>query len=414
MYRLGIDWILCTLFLISSVASTNAIEKTCSPISQLPVVTATRLHGAVIEKFTTSGVVSCAKECLSRRVCLSCNFNLDDGTCELNSEGGTVINGTVSLKTEPSYVYSMSLNWTQNILGVCQHHNCAINSRCVETADGGWACVITYCTDPPTVEHANDIDSSINHVTVVNWSLTLECIVGYVPCGTLTCNPDGTWTRVTCMPVSTCTEVQQLGPSYTDGEYWLYPRQLNSARVKVYCHGMNSTASEYISLSTPYFMDGPMVANPGCRGEIPILNPNPSLGYHVYTKFGLNIETLSITITDRRFYNRTGGMDANVGVVKDCYVLRDSACGPRGRAVMDLRGTGFALDGLVTWAVVDVGWTPIVTRSSKDQVIEIRCGGRCGKCSPQDPLRLVLVESDVPPDKSALTPQCDPSHTRQP
>ncbi|XP_067655956.1 uncharacterized protein [Haliotis asinina] len=402
MHRIGIDVILSTICQISILAFTASTEKTCSSIGHLPVMTDSRVQGAVTETITTTGIISCAKECLSRHLCEFFNYNLDEGTCELSV---WEYYGPMSVTTEPRFVFSKAEDWPKNILGACQHHKCGVNSRCVETADNGWECVITYCADPPTVEYANDVDSSVKHVTLVNQTLTLDCLVGYVPCGNMTCNPDGTWTPMTCMPVASCSEVWKLSSTYTDGEYWLYPRQVHGSRVKVYCHAMNSTPSEYIYLRTPYFMDSPMVENEDCTGETPILTSNSFLGYHVYSKFGLDIKTLTIKGTDRRFYNKTAGMDSNVGVVKDCYSIYD--CGPRGQAVMDLRGTGLALDGSVTWMTTGESQTPIVTWSSNNQVIDIRCGGRCGKCVPNGPLQLVLLESDAPPDNSAITPQCD-------
>ncbi|XP_046380188.2 uncharacterized protein LOC124151653 [Haliotis rufescens] len=389
-----------SFFVYSYVAFVGANEKTCSSLGQLPVVENSRLKGAVIETIPTSGLASCAKECLLRSMCRSYNFQLDDGTCELSSEDGTTTDGSISMETVPRFVFSESKAWPQRIAGGCENHSCPNNTLCTETKDGGLACVLAYCRDPPTVEYA--APSMVRHFTPINQSLTLNCKVGYVPCGNMTCNPDGTWTTMTCMPVSNCTEVRQLSSTYTDGEYWLYPRQLSGAPVKVYCHAMNSTPSEYISLPTPYFMDSPRVQNYHCNGETPSVK---GYGYFVFSKFGLNIENMEIEKEDRVFYNKTHLLNAKVGQVYDCYSPPGTTCGPAGRAVMDLRGTGLALNKTVTWS--HYGKEKHVTRSSNDQLIEVRCGGWCGGCDISGPALLSVVESDPPLENTAIIPSCD-------
>lgn len=113
MPRLIVNWIPRTLFLYTIVDFVGAIEKTCSPIIQLPVQENTRLTGAVIDIVISSGVVTCAKECLSRHACKSFNFHLDDGTCELNSEDIPSIDGAVSATEVKRFVFSVSQNWPQ-------------------------------------------------------------------------------------------------------------------------------------------------------------------------------------------------------------------------------------------------------------------------------------------------------------
>ncbi|XP_046380186.2 uncharacterized protein LOC124151652 [Haliotis rufescens] len=381
------------------IAFAGANEKTCSSLSRLPVTENSKLKGAVIESFTTTGLASCAKECLLRSMCRSYNFQLDDGTCELSSEDGPNTDGSISMVTVPRFVFSESKAWPQGILGGCKDHSCPNNTMCTETEEGGHECILAYCREPPTVENVAPL--MIRHFTPINQSL--KCNVGYVPCGNMTCNPDGTWTTMTCMPVSNCTEVQQLSSTYTDGEYWLYPRQLSGVRVKVYCHAMNSTPSEYISLPTPYFMDSPRIQNYHCNGESP--SDNYRLGYYVFSKFGLNIETMEIEKSDRVFYNMTGTLTVKVGEVRDCYTQPESSCSPKGRGVMDLRGTGLALNETVKW--FHYRQEPIVTRSSNDQLIEVRCGGWCGGCQISGPALLSVVDSDAPLETTAITPSCD-------
>ncbi|XP_046553252.1 uncharacterized protein LOC124262746 isoform X2 [Haliotis rubra] len=373
-------WIhsICLLYLTLVAAN----EKTCSTLSQLPVIQGSRMKGAVIETFTTAGIVSCARECLLRTMCKSYNFQLDDGTCELSCEDGSAS----SLETAPGFVFSKSEDWPQGILAGCKDHSCPNNTVCKEADGGEVKCILAYCRAPPTVEY---VDSSVvRQFTRINHSL--RCQVGFVPCGNMT-------------SVSICSEVRQLSSTYTDGEYWLYPRQLDGVRVKVYCHAMNSTPSEYISLPTPYFMDAPSLQNYFCTGEIP--HESPWLGYFVFSKFGLDIEKMEVKPRDYVFYNKTTSLDAIVGEVRDCYALSDSACGRRGRAVMDLRGTGLALNETVTWR--QTGGVPIVTRSSNDQLLEIRCGGWCGHCYINGHALLTVFESDAPEESSAITPSCD-------
>ncbi|XP_046553237.1 uncharacterized protein LOC124262738 [Haliotis rubra] len=370
-------------------ASAGAVVTTCSPKESLPVSVGYRLIGAVFDTLLTPGIVTCARECLGRTACQGFNFNLDHGICELSSanDGST----GVSMMAETSFVLSKAEDWPSRILGTCEHHSCPVTTRCVEETDGP-ECVISYCQDPPTVEFATL--TSVGPLTPVAESLPYECTVGYVPCGIITCNTDGTWSPMTCMPVSNCTDVLQLRSTYTDGEYWLYPLKLNGARVRVYCHAMDSTPSEYISLKTPYFMNAPLMQNPDCTGESP--KTHNLLGYHEYTKFGLDITNMAINKKARAFYNKTGVTNANVAVVRDCYSAAGSACGPKGQAVMDLRGTGLALDESITWsrAYGTSIWDPIVNRFHSHQLIEIRCGGVCGVCSAPGLVLLALLDSD--------------------
>ncbi|XP_067655495.1 uncharacterized protein [Haliotis asinina] len=380
--------------------SAGANEKTCSSISQLAVEENSRLIGAVFDSVTSSGVLTCAKECLSRLACKSYNFHLDDGTCELNSEDVPSADGTVIVLAMERFVFSVSKRWPQEILGTCSDHNCSLNSRCVEVGSIASSCVGTYCSDLPAVEHAT-VTSPIRHLTPLNQSLQLKCIGGYMPCGNATCTADGTWTNMTCKRLSSCKDVLELNSNYSDGEYWLYPEPLNGDRVKVYCHDMKDTPREYITLITPYVMDAPKLQNVFCSGNDKI-RYNSRLGKHVFSKFGLNIETMTVLKRDHNFYNKTGVDRARVGKVRDCY---SENCGPIGRGVIDLRGTGLSVGTNVTWKKY-AGWTPIVNRSFGGQLIEVRCGGNCGGCDVNGPLFLSLMESDTPAEDSATTPSC--------
>ncbi|XP_067655955.1 uncharacterized protein [Haliotis asinina] len=310
---------------------------TCSTKENLPVSEGHRLTGAVFDTLLTPGILMCARECLGRTACQAFNFHLDHGVCELS--GARDGSPGVSMTLDTRFVFSEAVDWPSRILGTCKNHNCPVTTRCVEET-GGPDCVVSYCLDPPTVEFATLTSDGV--LTPVAESLPYECTVGYVPCGNVTCNTDGTWSSMSCMPVSSCTDAQQLRSTYTDGEYWLYPQKLNGARVRVYCHGMDSTPSEYISLKTPYIMNAPLVQNPDCTGESP--RTHDLLGYHEYEKIGLDIVNMAINKKARAFYKKTGVSNANVAVVRDCYSAAGSACGPKGQAVMDLRGTGLALN----------------------------------------------------------------------
>ncbi|XP_067655957.1 uncharacterized protein [Haliotis asinina] len=390
------------LLLFNGAIVCGAVGKTCSSVNQLPVVERSRLRGAIFDTFFCSGLVICAKECLSRHACRSHNFNLDDGTCELCKEAGPGANGSAFMTRDDTFAFSESHNWPQHILSVCRGHNCPNNTRCVETSDNSRECVIAYCTAPPTVE--NSIASSpIGYFTPVNQSLPLKCIVGYVACGNVTCNPDGSWTKMTCMPVSNCPEVRKLSSTYTDGEYWLYPRLLNGSRVKVYCHAMNSTPSEYISLSTPYFIVATQVNN--CSWW----HSRFYLGYYVLTKIGLDIENLTINKLDRTFVNKTNRSRAvDVGTVVGCSPLENSTCGAAGQAVLDLRGTGLRLkENELDLRGVGIAFNHTANRSfyssrnmftaalsSYNQLVVFRCALHCGICFVASPMYISVAESD--------------------
>ena len=99
--------------------------------------------------------------------------------------------------------------------------------------------------------------------------------------------------------VTTCADVQSLNPNHVDGEYWLYPPAFNGTRVKVYCHAMNSTPGEYITLATPYFMNAPELTTPSCSNEN--VYQYSSLGISIYSKFGIEINVTMFSI-----YNGSG------------------------------------------------------------------------------------------------------------
>ncbi|XP_046553730.1 uncharacterized protein LOC124263197 [Haliotis rubra] len=199
--------------------------------------------------------------------------------------------------------------------------------------------------------------------------------------------------------VSSCSEVRQLSSTYTDGEYWLYPRLLNGSRVKVYCHAMNSTPSEYISLSTPYVINETQVNNCSWWHSTRFY-----LGYYVLTKFGLDIENLSINKSDTTFFNKTdssGAISSVVGKVFGCSHLVNSTCGSAGRAVLDLRGTGLNLRGIGlvlnnTAKTLNYSFRDIstATLSQYNQLVEFRCALYCGVCFVTVPMYLSVAETD--------------------
>ncbi|XP_048241889.1 uncharacterized protein LOC125374688 [Haliotis rufescens] len=195
MLDLLINMMYRSLYVLLLSVSAGAGEKTCSLKEKLPVSDGSRLVGAIFDTLLTTGVAMCAKECLGRTACRAYNFHLDDGICELSRASDESSDG-VSMKAEARYIFSKAQDWPKRILGTCENHNCSFNTRCVQKRDG-LECVTSYCLDPPTVEFATPV--SVGPLTPLAQSLPYECAVGYVPCGHVTCNADGTWSTMTCM-----------------------------------------------------------------------------------------------------------------------------------------------------------------------------------------------------------------------
>ena len=63
---------------------------------------------------TTAGIGECAQLCVRRKPCVSFNYDLEDGICELNS---VVISKDSVLRIGHSLMYSEIVNWPSKVKG---------------------------------------------------------------------------------------------------------------------------------------------------------------------------------------------------------------------------------------------------------------------------------------------------------
>ena len=172
-----------------------------------------------------------------------------------------------------------------------------------------------------------------------------------------------------------------------DTEYKLwYPSM--SLYFDVYCHNMNGSPSEYLTLpaggASNYIYKGKPWYNMAwygkpCRGE--------------FSKVRLVLtDRLKILRTDTTFMTKDNPrcsllLDGNghkstitgYGATKDCYVRRR----PTGKFKIDLTGNIFRIPNDVTWKAI--GYKPTMEmfiKSSDGKSISASCGGECGGCVP--------------------------------
>ncbi|XP_053387167.1 sushi, von Willebrand factor type A, EGF and pentraxin domain-containing protein 1-like [Mercenaria mercenaria] len=96
-------------------------------------------------------------------------------------------------------------------------------------------------------------------VTTHGAKATYTCNVGHVLTGgdsTRFCDA-GIWngTVPICTPIvfQNCSNVKLCNPSYSDGEYCIYPEAMGGHKIKVFCYGMSTASpSEYIICETSY------------------------------------------------------------------------------------------------------------------------------------------------------------------
>ncbi|ACY15569.1 S8 family serine peptidase [Haliangium ochraceum] len=179
--------------------------------------------------------------------------------------------------------------------------------------------------------------------------------------------------RYLAVPAS-CAEIKAANAGAADGEYTLYVDRDESKPWTAYCHDMDGTPSEFLSL--PSGADKNFAQYTG-GGATPGESVRTS-----YSRVRINPKDLSIDILDQTFASSSGslvhgGQPVNFmpyGVAMSCD---QSASGV---ASIDLSGTPFAVAGEFCQA----GWRPqgASTPSQGGQVVEISGGGYCGWSAP--------------------------------
>ncbi|XP_071092867.1 A disintegrin and metalloproteinase with thrombospondin motifs 9-like [Haliotis cracherodii] len=191
-----------------------------------------------------------------------------------------------------------------------------------------------------------------------------------------------------------CSDVKETEPTATDGEYWIYPDAPTflGCPTKIYCHDMASgPPKEYVSLTVTNTGEFPSVQNTFCSGE----TSYPG-GFTYFSKIRVDIKMMAVNTADHTFATGNG----YYGAASDCYSENNFDCGPKGIFSINTIGTGMIVDPQQQWTEGGyLPYTPSVTRSGDGVQIDLLCGGSCGGCAPNGPLKLHRnKQEDVPPE----------------
>ncbi|XP_067667481.1 A disintegrin and metalloproteinase with thrombospondin motifs 9-like [Haliotis asinina] len=197
-----------------------------------------------------------------------------------------------------------------------------------------------------------------------------------------------------------CSEVKEINPTATDGEYWIYPSATTflGCPTKIYCHDMASESPrEYVSLTVTNSGEYPNVQDLLCSGT------ETNIAGHAATNFSkirVDIKVMKVNTTDHTFATGTGAF----GVASDCYSQANLGCGPKGTFHVNTKGTGMLIGPQQMWTHFGyASHTPSVTTSEGGVKIDILCGGACGGCSPDEPVTLFKNFQEVVPQESAVS-----------
>ncbi|CAI4221397.1 unnamed protein product [Auanema sp. JU1783] len=203
-----------------------------------------------------------------------------------------------------------------------------------------------------------------------------------------------------CLP-STCQEIRsQAKTPSTDGNYTVL---LDGFPILVYCHRMNETIpGTYINIhpdsnfaevygkrliyphTCPYNGD----RNDSCQCSE---YGDAHAGFTRFSKIRVDLLNRKIKINDFTFAKTINGSHVEYATAGDCYSMKDC---PQGRFSVDLVGTGLRIVDDLQWEDKGHRTTSRIDRTSNNARVEGRCGGYCGKCSP-DKYKGLVFEIDT-------------------
>uniref|UniRef100_R4G7D8 GON-SepT-2 n=2 Tax=Sepioteuthis australis TaxID=61682 RepID=R4G7D8_9MOLL len=258
------------------------------------------------------------------------------------------------------------------------------------------------CGRPPLLGYAG-VDYK---ETSLKSTATYSCLMGEKY--TVVCGANGKWTmpKGRCRNPRSCEEFKKCGRHIPDGEYWIYPKILNGERVKVFCQGMATHhPKEYITLKKENFALASPLKSIGifCLSRTALGRGRP--GKSIYHKVRLLPERMVLQNTDYKYVNLVDGFGSfkhDFATAEDCLFRNDDRCNSQGAFQVDLIGTGLAIDKSVKWE--SYGYYSRVqslNRSHNDQKIRGVCGGTCGGCRPNGPLKVNIFSDDQPNTISA-------------
>ncbi|XP_046376653.2 A disintegrin and metalloproteinase with thrombospondin motifs 9-like [Haliotis rufescens] len=338
-------------FLAVSLCTVCA-ANTCTDLGNLPFLkNGYTWAGSPFMNLTTGGLMLCAVECIKRSRCMSFNFYLQDGSCEMRD-----VETSDPFYLPVSTVVHSNINQFQELLArTCEFHDCDVHEACIPE-DGDYSCAVEF--------------------------------------------------------PSSCADVKQCAPKSDDGEYWIYLRDFNMVKARIYCHNMASTEpSDYLTLPVTNYGYYPILRNPICAGEVEGLagSCDGNGGEVWFNKIKIDTRSLRVTTNDHTFANYTNSK-LLYGVASDCYAKHNdgvkASCGPRGMFTIDLSGTGMAVTPETTWLDTGYKYWMNVTRADDNTRVYMNCGGYPGYCEAEDGLFLQPYDMEVLEESSATEVQC--------
>lgn len=366
-----------------------------------------RLNGHVFESFSALTMKKCIDYCLSRSVCRSVNYYSRNQLCELNRAVGADIEhdspqlGVFYIPITPGFIGDQD---------GCSQRPCPPGTRCLIRGQGSYTCEYIQCGSPPVLDRATP--ETEEHE--VGSTLQYQCDARFFspkPIESL-CNQWRTWTSVddTCRKPGNCSDLKKCNPSYSDGEYWLYPPIYGGEKVKIYCNNLNSNEpGDFVTLyENNYSVLNTTTQNGGCN----TLRPHAEDTKSHFSKIRVHTPTMTVLRDDYSFATTTvitvpwNKVAVAYGVGGDC-TFDQASCPKLGEFQINTMGTGLIVDTGLFWKAV--GYRPRMDnfyRSPDGYIIRANAGGRCGHCEPNGDITLYIKpDSQMNPDL-ATTPIC--------
>ncbi|KZS12935.1 No long nerve cord, isoform C [Daphnia magna] len=175
-----------------------------------------------------------------------------------------------------------------------------------------------------------------------------------------------------------------------DGPYALIVAGKN---ITIYCHLMNTSSPlEYLTLTTGHqdnyaeVYDKTLIRPDNCpyqgarKDSCDCFLNRRSAGTTSFNKIRLNVTSLRVHSHDFTFARLVKGHQmVGYGEAGDCY---STANCPQGRFSINLQGTGLRVSPHTSWAGHGHRSSLWINRLEDNQKIQGKCGGYCGRCSP--------------------------------
>ncbi|CAI5448985.1 unnamed protein product [Caenorhabditis angaria] len=191
-----------------------------------------------------------------------------------------------------------------------------------------------------------------------------------------------------CLP-ATCQEIRTTTGATENGNYTVL---LDGFLVQIYCHQMNETIPKsYLNLDPesnfaevygkkliyPHTCPFNGERNDSCQCSD---EGDANAGLTKFDKIRVDLSNRKIHLTDYTFARKIHGNFVPFATAGDCYSMKEC---PQGRFSLDLRSSGLRIVDDLNWEDHGHRTTSRIERTFNNAKIEGRCGGYCGKCSPE-------------------------------